>query len=306
MIDKYNYITYEYLNINPEEFYSGKFVGGVNSANFLEYRNNRYDIEYSRIRFIADYVKGGRVLDLGCGSGPYGRTLKKHCNVAELIGVDMDDKCISMAKKSYDDAIKFELGKKLPFEDNYFDYVISIDFFGHVEFRQKNNLVSEIYRVTKPKGLSVHIIESAEFKYEDVNISDPEDALLKYIKMEGHVGLEPAECVNKRWSKLFEVITIENAFLYPFYPIAAYLSDSNVNGELKEILSSFNDNEKVAAQIVLGYVCDYFKNLARNTKPDILFPKLIEEINSKTNLSEKVLSRIFETHSGLIYCVFKK
>lgn len=304
--EPYERITYEYLGIDPHTFYDGKFCGGETSQNYLNDPRNRFDIEFSRLRFLASNIKEGRVLDLGCGSGPYAKTLKEYCNVSEIVGVDMDPKCVEIAKSSYDKAEVFELAKKLPFDDNYFDVVFSVDFFGHIEFRYKNLLIEEIHRVTRPSGLSVHIIESGELDYLKIDLRNPQDKLLQYITMEGHIGIESAYRIKKRWERYFNVISIENAFIYPIYPLTTYLAGQSFGPEFSIIISDFSEKEKKAAQICLGFVCDYLKQIARNISPDMLMPRDSDEILSIYSPYQKLISEIFQKSCGLIFLVCKK
>ena len=92
-----------------------------------------------------------RVLDLGCNMG-YGseilsRTAKK------VIGVDVSEKAINSAKRQYyKQNIDFQTidGKKLPFEDNSFDIIISCQVIEHIV--DYTDYLDEIKRVLKPSG----------------------------------------------------------------------------------------------------------------------------------------------------------
>lgn len=102
-------------------------------------------------------VKDGlNVLDIGCFSGnnlfPFA---EKECN---CYGVDIHEGIISLAKKIFDSKGyqgKFKVGTNtsLPFEDNYFDILLSVSTI-HYE-QSKSNLIralEEFRRVLKPKG----------------------------------------------------------------------------------------------------------------------------------------------------------
>ena len=145
-------ITYSYFGIDPASFYAGKFAGWPNAPDYLATPKNRFDIEYDRARFLVSNISGDRVLDIGCGSAPYGNTIRGNTAVKEIYGIDLDPVCVEKAKVSYDFASVFDLNSKLPFEDDYFDCVFSMDVFGHIEFKYKDHLLREIYRVTKRGG----------------------------------------------------------------------------------------------------------------------------------------------------------
>src|SRR3989344_6455407 len=109
-------------------------------------------------------TKGMRILDLGSGSGDLSIYLGKHNTY--VIGIDYSKKAIQIAKNKlntinpkYKKNIIFKLmdANNLDFEENYFDYVISIDFFEHIDKRLLKNLMDKISYVLKPGGkLLVH------------------------------------------------------------------------------------------------------------------------------------------------------
>lgn len=301
--EPYAAVTYESLGIDVQTFYQDRFSGGDGSCDHLADPRNQFDIECSRSRFLVKHLRGGRILDLGCGSAPYGQTIRQHCPESELIGLDMDEYCVRQAQKIYDRAETFCLEQQLPFPDNYFDAVFSADFFGHIEFRHKNGLIREIQRITKPQGVSVHIIESGELEYERINPEDPNDPLLKYVQMEGHVGVESPRRIKERWSRFFSQVHVENAFLYPFYPMASYLAESSpFDPRFRSILASFNDGEKRAAQICLGYICDYLKGVVCKTEPGLLLPKTHKDQAPETmSGAERLIFEVFQKPCGLIY-----
>ena len=109
-----------------------------------------------RIRDLALFalgdVKGKKILDVGCGPGAYLLILSKMG--ALVSGQDLFDSASAFLRKNGVDAdIKTgDAAKRLLFDDNYFDVVFSADFFEHISYEQKNQVVSEIYRVLKPGG----------------------------------------------------------------------------------------------------------------------------------------------------------
>jgi SAM-dependent methyltransferase len=270
-IKNFDHITYATFGIDPAEFYAGRFVGDSGTIDYLAQPKNRFDIEYGRARFLAGNVKGPRVLDLGCGSAPYAQTLRSNTDASELHGVDLDAACVAVASQVYDHAVEFDIGGKLPFPTEYFDTVFSCDVFGHIEFRNKDRVIAEIRRVTKPGGRSVHIIESAPLDYDGMT-DDPDDPIRKYVRMEGHVGIESAESLTVRWSRCFVSVAIENAMIYPFSPLAGYLADREAPDEFKALIRGFDQDQRDAAQIALGYVCDRMIEWLRREDPTLLIP----------------------------------
>ncbi len=85
----------------------------------------------------------GRLLDIGCGTKPY-ESLSK---VDEYIGLEINDE--SDRQHKYADI--FYDGKTLPFDDKYFDSLMSNQVFEHVF--NPNYFLKEANRVTKIEGV---------------------------------------------------------------------------------------------------------------------------------------------------------
>jgi SAM-dependent methyltransferase len=98
---------------------------------------------------------GERVLDLACGTGWASRSIARQCAGVKLFGIDIGPELIEVAKakaNGVNASIDYRVAdaEKLPFEDNYFDAVIStcgIMFAGKPEAA-----AAELIRVTKPGG----------------------------------------------------------------------------------------------------------------------------------------------------------
>jgi SAM-dependent methyltransferase len=279
----FDHITYATFGIDPARFYAGKFAGGPGTVDYLGIPQNCFNIEYGRARFLARHVQGPRVLDIGCGSAPFAQTLRCNTDARELFGVDLDPACVGTASQVYDQAAVFDISERLPFPNGYFDTVFSCDVFGHIEFRHKDRVISEIRRVTKPGGRSVHVIESAPLDYDQITDS-PDDPIRQYVLAEGHVGIESAESLIARWSRFFISVEVENAMLYPFSTIVGYLADRHTPEELKAIMSSFDQRERDAAQIALGYVCDRMIEWFRQADPQLLVPAEANPIRRASGL----------------------
>ncbi len=260
-------ITYQLFDINPAEYYQKRFFV-ENQLNVKEENKAiRNTILYQKIQYLSDLIKqmGGehtplKVLDIGCGSGLIGARVKHFFPASYLCGIDMSQDCLITAKRNgYDEVLVHDVINNLPYPDDYFDLVYTMDFFGHVEFRHKNSIISEIHRVTKKGGYGFHGIEAGFINYFRCNPKDPQDTVRKYVNLEGHIGVEPLEDIAARFGQYFTILT---AFPWPIRP---FLNIDNIlagNVWGKEFTTAFSmvdhDNSRVAADLVLGYCTKYF------------------------------------------------
>ena len=85
----------------------------------------------------------GVLLDIGCGTKPY----EEICNIDEYIGLEIEDG----SDRQYRYADVYYDGKKIPFQNNKFDSVISNQVFEHVF--NPDQFLRELNRVLKTDGL---------------------------------------------------------------------------------------------------------------------------------------------------------
>lgn len=134
------------------------------------------------------------ILDLGCGGGrhyfsEYGR----------VIGIDPVLPLLQMAGQVYDEVYQTS-GFKLPFADGSFDYVVSSDVLGHISSENKDLLFSEIHRVLKTGGRTVHCSEA-----DSTNVwfrfghRYPELFDVYFVDRPGHISLELPTKIRERF-----------------------------------------------------------------------------------------------------------
>ena len=98
-----------------------------------------------------------RILDLGSGSGRHIVYLSKQG--FDVYGFDISESGIKISKdwlKKEGANAKFKTGsiyKKLPYQDNFFDAVISTNTIHHGKIENIRKAISEIKRILKPEGL---------------------------------------------------------------------------------------------------------------------------------------------------------
>jgi cyclopropane fatty-acyl-phospholipid synthase-like methyltransferase len=238
------------------DFYRTKFVSDeVLDARYFK-ALDRLDIRFARTMWIYDNVRAGSsVLDLGCGAGMLALLKRKGVT---LTGVDLSSESSLAARRNgYDYAATTELSR-LPFPDNSFDYVVSLDVLGHIGFEEKDAVLSEVKRVLRPEGVTMHGIEctdhAAQKNYDEMS---PEE-LRRFIEVDGHVGLEEEQEHGKRFLKFFQHVAWE-----PRYALCLssdeFLKQADHYGlafesDFLEYLRGLSFKERRAFDMAMGYV----------------------------------------------------
>ena len=99
----------------------------------------------------------GRIVDVGCGSGGTAVVLANNFRQAEVCGIDLSQPLLDIAKVSsrvsdLHERIKFESADvhSIPYEDNSFDVVLSINMVHLVE--DPVQMLNEMARILAPNG----------------------------------------------------------------------------------------------------------------------------------------------------------
>jgi len=131
---------------------------------------------------------GDRVLDVGCGKGFQLVELQKAVPGLIVHGLDISEYALENAHKSVKDALVLGTAAKLPFPDNHFDYVFSINTLHNLFNFELFDALKEIERVGKEKKYIC--VESYRNEVEKAN--------LLYWQVTCQTFLTPAE-----WNWLF-------------------------------------------------------------------------------------------------------
>lgn len=144
IIQKFN----KYEIKGPDYHY--KQIDKRNRAFFNAYVLARYQME---LQMILKIIKNRnnqitRILDVGCGDGVMLSLINKKIknNNIKLYGIDSSEIAIDIAKEKVPDA-KFKVADvyNIPFDDNFFDLIISSDVIEHLS--QPKRMLNEIKRV---------------------------------------------------------------------------------------------------------------------------------------------------------------
>jgi 2-polyprenyl-3-methyl-5-hydroxy-6-metoxy-1,4-benzoquinol methylase len=106
--------------------------------------------------FTIGDVRDKKVLDIGCGSGAYMLTIAKmggKVSGQDISSGNIENSLKILKQNGFDGDAKIGDAANLLFADNYFDAVFSADFFEHISYEKKNQVIAEVYRVLKPGGV---------------------------------------------------------------------------------------------------------------------------------------------------------
>jgi len=121
-------------------------------------------------QIIADYnLKGNsRILDAGCGKGFLLLEIKKQLPSIDIVGIDISKHALKEAPEIFkNNFFIHNLKDTLPFKDNEFDLVISINALHNLQIPDLKTAITEIERVGKNKYIAV---ESYRNEKEQFNL----------------------------------------------------------------------------------------------------------------------------------------
>lgn len=149
---------------NPRGFWGKKMLNKMNDRHkgLIKWGLSGIDIEKYR-----------DILDIGCGSGNSLSMMYHKNKKAHFFGVDYSKDSVKMAKKNNKDAITHRHMQiihgdvcDLPYKDNSFDLIISVESFYY--WKNHKKAMKEISRVMKKNGNLAIILEAHK------DIPDPE------------------------------------------------------------------------------------------------------------------------------------
>ena len=147
-------------NINSKTYWNSIYSDDAKRA---EYESLAHPGEYQhvgdrlinpsyRMQTAVDYVKGDKILDIGCGVGVFTKLVKDKYPNAEVWGVDISDKAIEADKKERSDIIYHHqyIGSLDKVPSNYFDTVFTGETLEHLE--DPSLLIKDAQRALKKGG----------------------------------------------------------------------------------------------------------------------------------------------------------
>ena len=185
-----------------------------------EYENDNF--KEIILRFISLLPPSPRVLDMGCGAGYRSRELKLFG--ADVTGIDISEKAIQIAKVKNPNC-HFEVLDFMNIDDSlgYFDGVISIGTFAHINDFDLPRVFAQINKTLKVNGLLLLIVcdGNGELQshfskklnnnlYEFVNYFYDKDKLNKSAREQNIVFIENWELPKKYSQKGYKCYLYRN------------------------------------------------------------------------------------------------
>lgn len=151
----------DYLaRVNDQEFPKAKAAELAKKWNF-DYWDGDRRINYGGYRYMegrwekvakvmADHYglkAGDKILDIGCGKGFLLFDFTKVVPGIEIYGLDISEYAIKNSKEEVSGRITLGNATDLPFEDNYFDFVYSLNTFHNLECYDLYEALKEMQRV---------------------------------------------------------------------------------------------------------------------------------------------------------------
>ena len=249
---------YEFAGIDDlAEFYRLRYASSeMLDADYFD-AVNRFDIRWSRTMWIYDNVRReSSVLDLGCGAGLLALLRRKNVSVT---GLDISRDCAAVARSNgYTSALAGAL-TSLPFAESSFDYVVSLDVMGHVEFEEKDAVLAEIKRVLRPDGVTLHGVECMNREQQKDYHQMSVEELRHFVAVDGHVGMEDEAANVERWSRFFAHVRTEPRYsvCVPCEELLKLADDYGLprcDKDFLDYLRGLSFNERRAFNMAMGYV----------------------------------------------------
>ena len=139
----------------------------------LGYGGYNYD---GRWRVVADDMAahyglkaGDKILDIGCGKGYLAYEFTQAVPGCKVQGIDISEYAIDNAKKEVKPSLRVGNATQLPFDDDSFDFVVSLGTFHNLEIFDLFTALREIERVGKGKK-KYFMVESFRNEKERANL----------------------------------------------------------------------------------------------------------------------------------------
>lgn len=179
-----------------------------------------------------DPKPGEKILDAGCGTGNLEVAINKVCKETDIVAIDFSEIMLKRAKKKVGKTVvfhKLNLCDQLPFPDNHFDSIVSINALHAMPNPLK--AINELSRILKHNGKMIVVTLKKDFQMPLI------------LKNHAHKNEPQEKWVTKNlfgWFKLvfkafgFDVIALKFIFIAIFNKIV----DKEIKGFDKDALNN--------------------------------------------------------------------
>jgi len=194
-----------------------------------------------RRKQILEYVNKGSILNLGTGPTAHlNRDLVEQCN--SVYASDFCKPMLDVAKKDYTHPkLEYILAdtKDLPFEDDKFDSVVSVNSILPPEREEVDVMINEVYRVLKNNGKFIALFPSYElvsYAISELNFGiEHDDEEMRIRETSGWQCFHTEESIDKminkagfsfyKLNKMLFVSDYENSEIARIYDVDPALAD---------------------------------------------------------------------------------
>jgi len=200
-INRFNQLQVDYYRSRARSYDKGNLLYG---------RENRVHLKkIDRILAILEPPTGGKILEVGIGTGIHAQRLLQVKKSLKYYGVDLSREMLEIAEerlrgKGTEAKLILANGENLPFQNNYFDSAFMSGSLHHFSDPQKG--VEELVRVLKPGG---------RFAIVEPNWIFPKNLFAGFVKKEEKNVLKMKIENFRKWTEELplEDLRMEN-FLY--------------------------------------------------------------------------------------------
>lgn len=161
-------------------------------------------------KFLFNFPKNKKILDIGCGEGVLVEDLRK--KGYDIIGLDLNYES--------DFVIKGDI-TNTNFKTNYFDLILCLDVIEHLNFDEQERAFKEIHRILKPGGVLLSAIPNLAHLASRISFLLT-GKLLRTSTIERHKGDRPIKEYINLIEKYF--IIIKRKGIFPTFPISSILT----------------------------------------------------------------------------------
>ncbi len=218
-----------------------KFNRSYYSEDYLSNYENRQDALVKRflkrLKDTETIKKGGKLLDVGCSTGLFLRTVQKYSKYKwKLFGIDINRSSIRFAKTKVKASLLCASLHNKKFGGNFFDCVMCFDVLEH-DADIRGNL-KEIYKILKPGGLLV--IQAPNYK-----------SIMTYLCGQNWDWWSVPDHILHFSPPVLSKILVDNGFiakrLFTWEPAKEFVE--NVRGSIKKKVTKFIYLNKILSKV---------------------------------------------------------